>query len=156
LLKIRIIAIGDHKDKWIAEGCEHYVKMLSRSAAVEMVSLSSPKLSARMQPDEIRKAESSRLLESAGKGMRIALSDNGKELDSHAFSASLEKWQTKSSGTITFLIGGPHGHHPDLLKQADLVLSLSRLTFSHQLVRLVLLEQLYRAFSILRGTDYHK
>lgn len=68
----------------------------------------------------------------------------------------IEKWQTSSKGTITFLIGGPYGLDPSILKRADIVLSLSKLTFSHQLVRLTLLEQLYRAFSILHGTDYHK
>jgi 23S rRNA (pseudouridine1915-N3)-methyltransferase len=156
LLKIRILSIGDHKDKWIAEGCDHYVKMLSRWASVEFVAFPSPKSSSRLSQTEIQKAESTRLLEAAGKGMLVALTNSGKEFDSHGFAKVLEKWHTTGGGTVCFLIGGPYGHHPDLLAKAHVVLSLSRLTFSHQLVRLVLLEQIYRAFTILHGTDYHK
>jgi 23S rRNA (pseudouridine1915-N3)-methyltransferase len=156
LLKIRILSIGDHKDKWIADGCEHYVKMLSRWASIEFVAIPSPKSSSRLSQSEIQKVESGRLLESAGKGMLVALSDSGREFESHGFSKALEKWHSTAGGTVCFLIGGPHGHHPELLAKADIVLSLSRLTFSHQLVRLVLLEQIYRAFTIINGTDYHK
>lgn len=91
-----------------------------------------------------------------GKGLVVALSDSGKKADSHEFARLLEQWQTRSNGTITFLIGGPFGLDESLLSRADVALSLSPLTFSHQLVRLVLLEQLYRAFSILSGSPYHK
>jgi 23S rRNA (pseudouridine1915-N3)-methyltransferase len=156
LVKIRILSIGDHKDKWIADGCDHYVKMLSRWASVEFVAIPSPKSSSRLSPTEIQKAESTRLLGAAGTGQLVALSDSGKEFDSSGFAKVLEKWHTTAGGTICFLVGGPYGHHPDLLAKANVVLSLSPLTFSHQLVRLVLLEQIYRAFTILHGTDYHK
>jgi 23S rRNA (pseudouridine1915-N3)-methyltransferase len=156
MLKIRIIAIGDHKDKWVTAGCEHFVKMLKRYAAVEFKPIPSPKGSASLSPVEIKKAEAVVLLKECTKGIIIALADSGREYDSHQWANALVKWQTASGGVITFLIGGPYGLHTNVLEQADVVLSLSKLTFSHQIVRPVLLEQLYRAFSILHGTDYHK
>ena len=88
--------------------------------------------------------------------MLVALSDSGKSCNSVSFSRLLERWQTTSGGTVTFLIGGPFGLDTSLLESADLILSLSPLTFSHQLVRLVLFEQLYRGFTILHNTSYHK
>lgn len=156
LISLRILAVGDHKDKWVAEGCEHFIKMLSRFATIDMQPLRSLKNSPRLSPDEIKRAEAALFSPHLTKGLVVALSDSGTQYDSPAFARMIEKWQTSSKGTITFLIGGPYGLDPSILKRADIVLSLSKLTFSHQLVRLTLLEQLYRAFSILHGTDYHK
>ncbi len=156
MLSIRILAIGDHKDKWVADGCDHFIKMLSRYATVELKSIRSPKGSASLSPAEIRKAEAGVLAPALSRGMIVALSDSGTQHDTHAFARLLEKWQSTCKGTITFLIGGPYGLDHTILDRADVVLSLSKLTFSHQVVRLTLLEQLYRAFSILHGTDYHK
>ncbi len=156
MLKIKIVAIGDHKDTWVMDGCDHFVKMIGRYATVEFKAVPSPRGSSSLSPAEIKKAEAAVLMKEQSKGMMIALSDTGREYDSHQWASALEKWQSSSGGTITFLIGGPHGLHAGVLEKADLVLSMSKLTFSHQVIRLVLLEQIYRAFSILHGTDYHK
>ena len=86
----------------------------------------------------------------------IALDLTGSTFSSESFASILEKWQIKSQGRMTFVIGGAYGLHDSVLDVAAERLSLSPLTMSHQLVRLVLLEQLYRAFSILNGTPYHK
>ena len=84
------------------------------------------------------------------------MSDTGKQFDSESFAEFLQQLQNQGGSTLNFLIGGPYGHDASLLAAADRVVSLSSLTFSHQLVRVVLAEQLYRGFSILNGTDYHK
>lgn len=156
MISLRILAIGDYKDTWVAEGCNHFVKMLSRYAAVELKSFRSPKNSPSLSPDEIRKAEARLLSPVLSKGLIVALSDAGTLYDSHAFARMIEKWQISSKGTISFLIGGPYGLDRSILERADVVLSLSKLTFSHQIVRITLLEQLYRAFTILHGIGYHK
>lgn len=90
------------------------------------------------------------------KGLLVAMHDGGIKHDSRSFARQIEKWQTRSAGCINFLIGGAYGLDTATIEEADSVLSLSSMTMSHQLVRVVLMEQLYRAFSILNNTDYHK
>jgi 23S rRNA (pseudouridine1915-N3)-methyltransferase len=85
----------------------------------------------------------------------VLLDENGKELDSVQFSKELNKWMNQSTPHVVFIIGGPYGFHACVYERANLKLSLSKLTFSHQMVRLFFTEQLYRAFSILRGEPYH-
>lgn len=156
MLRISIVAVGKNKDRWVDEGCAHFEKLLSRYAGVTWKIVRPVKETPSLSAGEIKKREG-RLIEKAlGKEVHIALTDSGRTADSRAFAKMIEKLQVTGGGTITFIIGGPHGLDEAVLKQSDQVLSLSPLTFSHQLVRLVLLEQLYRAFSILHGTDYHK
>jgi len=156
VLKIDILTIGRDKDAWVSDGCAHFEKLLSRWAEVRWTVLSSRVPAAALSPDEIRRRQSALLTEKLDKGFTIALADIGAKLDSPALAACLEKWQARCDGRIAFVIGGAHGLDRTLLDRADFVLSLSPMTFSHQLVRLILLEQMYRAFSILHGTDYHK
>jgi 23S rRNA (pseudouridine1915-N3)-methyltransferase len=155
LLKVRIVAIGKDKDTWVSEGCSHYSKLLSRYAAVEIKIIPALKSSAGLSPSQIKAQEAERFDRVKPRGILIALSDRGLKMDSMRLAREIEKIQSRT-GEITFYIGGAHGLHERLLKQADMVLSLSPLTFSHRLVRLILLEQLYRALSILHGSPYHK
>ncbi len=155
MLRVRIVAIGKDKDPWISEGSNHYSKLLSRYAAVETKIIPSLKAASGLSPAEIKSREATRFDKELGKGYVIALSDRGVSYDSPGLAKKLEKLQALS-GDMTFLIGGAYGLDDRIIKRADLVLSLSPLTFSHQLVRLVLLEQLYRALSILHGSSYHK
>ena len=167
MLRIRIIAVGKDKDAWVTTGCEHYLKLLSRFARVTVDISPGLKSTAGLSPAEAMAREAERIEKlldgnsrksqvSATTSYTAALSDSGKQYDSLRFAKHLQQWQTHSGGSVTMLIGGAHGLDPRLLKRTDEVLSLSPMTFSHQLVRLVLLEQLYRGFSILAGTDYHK
>jgi len=155
MLRISVVAVGEDKDRWVSEGAAHYEKMLSRWASVEwkIVKTAGPDS---LSPAEIKKREAASLERHVGKGLVIALSDSGRGYESKAFAKQLESWQNRSQGQITFVIGGPYGLDQSLLDRADAVLSLSSLTYSHQVVRLVLLEQLFRALSILAGTSYHK
>lgn len=155
MIKIRVVAVGKDKDAWISDGLAHYEKLVSRYAAVDWTVVTAVQGKG-MAPAEIKRREAERLGKHLGRGLTVALADRGKACDSPALARLMERWQTQSGGTITFVIGGAYGLDPTILKAADFTLSLSSLTFSHQLVRLVLLEQLFRAFSILHGTDYHK
>ncbi|MFZ5981939.1 MAG: 23S rRNA (pseudouridine(1915)-N(3))-methyltransferase RlmH [Candidatus Zixiibacteriota bacterium] len=156
MIKIRVISPGKDKDRWLTEGIEHYLKLLSRYASVEFVYLPSPRLPASSPPEEIMKKEAAHFEKELKGGLVVALSERGEKFNSVAFSKFLEKIQVESRGPISFLIGGAFGLHPGLLDRADHIVSLSDLTFSHQLVRLILAEQMYRGFSILHGTAYHK
>jgi 23S rRNA (pseudouridine1915-N3)-methyltransferase len=156
LLRIRIVAVGDHKDRWVQEACDHYTKLISRFAELDLVLVSGPKPASSLPPAQIMTKEAQVLSRELAKEYLIALSDKGKKQDSETFAKEIARLEMVSGGKVTFVIGGAYGLAPDVLKRADTVYSLSPLTFSHQLARVVLLEQLYRGFSILRGTSYHK
>ena len=156
MVRIRVIAIGKDKDLWVSQACSHFSKLISRYARIEWVLLPSPKLSASLSPGEIKKTESALLKKESDKGVTIALTGTGQPFDSESFAQLLQQLQSQGGSTLNFLIGGPYGLDESLLAEAARVISLSPLTFSHQLVRVVLAEQLYRGFSILHGSDYHK
>ena len=154
--KIRILGIGKDKDPWIAEGVAHYKKLLSRFATVELEWVAKARLSTSATADEIQRTEGQALLGHLQSGVSVALSDKGKKMTSEEFAHFVAGLTSQQRGTLTFIIGGAHGLNDKILARADAVISLSPLTFSHQIVRLVLLEQLYRAFTIVEGGDYHK
>jgi len=156
VLKITILQIGKDKDRWVSEACEHYLKLLGRFAKVDFKLIPDVKNAASLPPAELKSAQGEAILNQIDNTLSIALSDSGEQLDSPAFAKFLEKLQTVSQGKVAFIIGGPYGLSESVIEKADYTVSLSPLTFSHQLVRPVLLEQLYRGFSILAGTDYHK
>ena len=156
MVRIRIIAVGKDKTSWVIDACAHYRKLLSRYGKLEWVIVPGVRTSGASSPQVAKRKEAERLLDKVGKGFTIALADTGVAMDSLQLSREVERWQIVSGETVNIIIGGPYGLDASVLEQSDVVLSLSPLTFSHQVVRPVLLEQLFRAFSILAGTDYHK
>ena len=156
MFKIRIIAVSRGNVDWVEQACDHYEKLLKKYASVETVRISSRKASRNLSPTDIRKSEMELIIKSLSDWFSIALTDSGDKLDSIAFANKLETWRDKHGGRIQFLIGGAFGLDPALLLNSGFRLSLSPLTFSHQLVRPILMEQLFRGLSILHGSDYHK
>lgn len=156
MLKIKIIQIGKDKDTWVSGACDHYLKLLRRYAKVELIVVPDVKNASALPAADLINAQGEQILSRIDKLCAIALSDRGQQFDSLGFARFLEKLQITSGGTVAFLIGGAYGLSQTLLDRADHILSLSPLTFSHQLVRPILLEQLYRGFSITAGTEYHK
>ena len=156
MVKIKILAIGKDKDRWVSDGQKHFEKLLSRFAKVSSIHIPTPKIASSLSPVEIKKKEADLFQKQIGTNTFITLTDKGALFDSILFSKQLEKLITNSNGQLIFLIGGAYGIDENLISKASFKLSLSPLTFSHQLVRLILLEQLYRAFSIAHNTDYHK
>ncbi|MBD3258099.1 hypothetical protein GF377_06675 [candidate division GN15 bacterium] len=156
LLRIRLLAIGKDKDQWVADGVTHFSKLLAKCARVSIDILPGLKSSGSLSPAEVMAQEAERFEKRLDDSYLVALSERGKRMDSRSFAREIERWQTVSGGTVTLLIGGAYGLDERLLARADQVLSLSRMTFSHQLVRLIILEQLYRGFSLLHGGPYHK
>jgi 23S rRNA (pseudouridine1915-N3)-methyltransferase len=154
--KIRILAVGKDKEPWLTDGADHFRKLLNRYASVEIEIIAKTRTTSSSLPDGIRASEGDALLSRIGDGIFVALHDRGEALTSERFARLLDKLTAQQRGTLTFVIGGAYGLDKKVLARAQQCISLSPLTFSHQVVRLVLLEQLYRAFTIIEGTDYHK
>ena len=150
-MKFRFIWIGKTKDKNWKALQEDYLKRLSHFVKCEIVEI---KDSARHENAEI---EGKRILEILNpKTFAVLLDVSGKPISSHQLSAEIEKWQNVGIKEISFIIGGFEGASDEIRKRADYLLSLSFLTFTHEMARVVLLEQLYRGYSILKGFPYQK
>ncbi len=152
---LKIIVLGKHKKSYIQEGVEDYLKKLKKYTSLEFIVLKDA--SGNLPVATIQKKEEEILLHHLpANALLILLDERGSEYNSKEFSVILQQVLVQfSNKTICFVIGGSYGFSEELKKKAHLKISLSKLTFSHQLVRLILLEQLYRAFSILKGDSYH-
>ena len=159
-MKIKIVTVGKLKEKYLKDGIAEYSKRLSRFANLEMIELADEKT-----PDRASDSENQKILELEGnrilskiddRDFVIVLAIEGKTLFSEEFSKQLEQAPINGFSTLTFVIGGSLGLSPQVKKRANLSISFGRLTLPHQLMRLVLVEQIYRAFTIQQGSPYHK
>ncbi len=155
MLKIRIIAVGKNKEDWVERSVEHYLACLRKYSRPEMIYTAECKKSKAIPGIEVMKKEAEYIADKLNPGYTVALHDRGCKFDSEAFADYLRKLMQRHD-QCTFIIGGAYGLDEGLIKRCDDRLSLSPMTMSHQLVRPVLLEQLYRAFSIISGGKYHK
>ena len=151
-MKIKVVTVGKLKEKYLKDGIEEYLKRISRFAKFEMIELADEKT-----PDKASESENQKILEIEGQrilskvGDRdfvIVLAIEGKTFSSEEFSKQLEEAYIKGFSTLTFIIGGSLGLAQDVKNRANLSVSFGRLTLPHQLMRLVLVEQIYRAFTI--------
>ena len=154
---IKIIAVGKIKEKYILDGIDEYLKRLKKFNKVEIIELkeypSYDESESNINKTKIE--EGKEILSKIGSEYVIALDPNGIMLDSIDFSKKIESIFNNSSD-ISFIIGGSYGLSKDVKERANYLLSFSKLTFPHQLFRLVLLEQIYRAFKILNNETYNK
>ena len=159
-MKIKIVIVGKLKEKYLKDGIAEYSKRISRFAAVEMIELADEKTPDRASDSENEKIldlEGNRILSKIGdREFVVVLAIEGKTLSSEEFSKQLEQASINGYSTLTFVIGGSLGLSHQVKKRANLSLSFGRLTLPHQLMRLVLTEQIYRAFTIQQGSPYHK
>ena len=159
-MKIKIVTVGKLKEKYLKDGIAEYSKRISRFATVEMVELADEKTPDRASDSENEKIldlEGNRILSKIGdREFVVVLAIEGKTLSSEEFSKQLEQASINGFSTLTFVIGGSLGLSHQVKKRANLFLSFGRLTLPHQLMRLVLIEQIYRAFTIQQGSPYHK
>lgn len=156
---IQILALGKCKEGYLREACREYEKRLSRYCRLQITELEPAALSQNPSEKEIAAAlekEGAELLKRA-KGYCIAMCIEGKQLTSPGLAEKLEQAaQGGDSGAVTFLIGSSYGLASAVKQRAQLRLSMSAMTFPHQLARVMLLEQIYRGYQILAGTKYHK
>jgi len=162
-MNINIIAVGSLKEKFWKDAVSEYKKRLSRYCRLEISEVKdekTPEEASEKAEDLIRETEGKRILgifeRNRADSFVVSLDMRGKMLSSEEFSKTLEQWETRSRGNLSFVIGGSLGLSKEVLSRSDYVLSFSKLTFPHQLMRVVLLEQIYRAYRIMRHEPYHK
>ncbi|MFD3450535.1 23S rRNA (pseudouridine(1915)-N(3))-methyltransferase RlmH [Microbacteriaceae bacterium 4G12] len=159
-MNISIISIGKLKEKYLKQGIDEYTKRLSSYAKIELIELPDEKAPENLSAAEmeiVKEKEGIRILEKiADDAHVIALAIEGKMKSSEELAKELDRLATYGKSKVVFVIGGSLGLSRDVMKRANDALSFSKMTFPHQLMRLILLEQVYRAFRINRGEPYHK
>jgi 23S rRNA (pseudouridine1915-N3)-methyltransferase len=156
-VKIRIICVGKVKEDYIRQGIADYLGRLKHYTEVEYIELKDEKILSPLSEELIKKREAQRIEKTfLPDGVVIILDERGQSFSSKMLAEFLQHQQMQGTRAVEFVIGGTLGLADSILKKAFKVLSLSRMTFTHQLCRLILLEQLYRAFTILKGEPYHK
>jgi len=155
-MKIALLQTGKTTDKQIAGMADLYLSRIRKYCTFEIITLPDLKNAGTTPIQDQKIKEGKKLLQSlSSDDFLVLLDERGKELRTLEFSAWLEKSFMISSKRILFVIGGPWGFSEEVYKRADFMLSLSKMTFPHQLVRLLFLEQLYRAFTVIKGEPYH-
>lgn len=154
LMRLRLIWVGKTRDEHIRALVEEYLKRLKRFARCEVTELErSPAQTAHEGIED----ESRRILSALRQdALTILLDVEGREWSSTALAAEVEKWQVRGTKEVAFVIGGHNGVSAEVAKRANLRWSLSRLTLTHEMARIVLVEQLYRAYTIIHGLPYQK
>lgn len=159
-MNITIISVGKLKEKYLKMGIEEYVKRLSSYAKIDLVEVADEKAPEQLSEAEmeiVKRKEGERILAKISEGMHvIALAIDGKMKSSEELAAELESLMTYGTSKIAFVIGGSLGLHEDVLRRADEKLSFGKMTLPHQLMKLVLVEQIYRSYRIIKGEPYHK
>ncbi|MBE5952240.1 MAG: 23S rRNA (pseudouridine(1915)-N(3))-methyltransferase RlmH [Lachnospiraceae bacterium] len=159
-MKITVLCVGKVKEKYFTGAIEEYAKRLSRYCKLEIIEVADEKTpdgaSAALE-EQIKQKEGERLLKYIPDDAYVCiLAINGKQLTSEALSEKIGELGVRGTSHIVFVIGGSLGLWDEVTKKGDFLLSFSKMTFPHQLMRVVLLEQIYRAYRILNGEPYHK
>lgn len=159
-MNISIIAVGKLKEKYLKSGIDEYLKRLTSYAKVEIIEIpdeKAPEELSHSEMEQVKQKEGERLLSKLSQDTYvIALAIDGKMKSSEELAQSIDKLAVYGKSKIAFIIGGSLGLSNEVLQRADEKLSFSKMTFPHQLMRLILLEQIYRAFRINRNEPYHK
>ncbi len=164
-MKIDIICVGKIKESFYRDAISEYTKRLSRYADVSIIEVAdekTPDRASETEELEIRRKEGERILKllkkdsASGKAYVITLEILGKQLDSVQLADKIDSLGVSGVSHIQFVIGGSIGLSEDVIKCADMHLSFSKMTFPHQLMRVILLEQIYRSYRIISGEPYHK
>lgn len=154
-MRHEIVFIGKTKDSFIQSGIEEYSSRLKHYTNIQITILKDK--SGGKSAREAIKSQGGQMLSVVPQGsVIVALDSRGQQFTSESFSKKIVNWELSSVKQVTYLIGGPDGISEDILKSAGLVLSFSKMTFTHDMVRMLLVEQLYRAYTIKNGEKYHK
>lgn len=155
-MKLLLLAIGKTDEEYLITGIKKYAGRLGHYTSFEMKEFPDIRNRKTLSEDQQKKAESFLLLQQLQPGDQVVLLDErGKQYTSVDFSEVIEKWNASGVKRLVFIIGGPYGFAQEVYDRANAQLSLSPMTFSHQMVRLIFVEQLYRAFTILKNEPYH-
>ena len=158
-MKITLITVGKIKEKYLVEGIKEYSKRLSKYTKLEFIEVKdehAPESLSEKDMENIKEIEGNKILNKLKDSYVISLALEGKKLTSIELANKIEDIKTYHHSNITFIIGGSLGLSPTVLKKSDYLLSFSDMTFPHQLMKLILLEQIYRSFRINNNEPYHK
>jgi len=155
-MKIKLVVVGKTDDKYIAEGIKKYFNRLKHYITFEYSELPDIKNSKNLSQEQQKKLEGEMLLKQLQAGDFVVLLDEkGKTFTSREFASYIEKKMISGTKRVVFIVGGPYGFSDEIYAKANDKISLSKMTFSHQLVRLIFFEQIYRAMTIIRNEPYH-
>lgn len=155
-MKILLVVVGKVSTKYIEDGIRVYTDRLTHYLPFEIKTLADLKSTKGLTQIQQKQKEGEMILSTVKPGdFVILLDERGKELTSRGFAEMIDRRMAMASRNIIFVVGGPYGFSDDVYSRADSSLSLSKMTFSHEMVRLFFVEQLYRAMTILRGEPYH-
>jgi 23S rRNA (pseudouridine1915-N3)-methyltransferase len=155
-MKIALLQVGKTSERYLAEGIATFEERVRKYSAFEIFTIPDLRNTRNMPARQLKTKEGEKILKFFNKDDYIViLEEKGKEFSTIEFSSWLEKMFLTQKKRIVFVIGGAWGFSEEVLAMADMRLSLSRLTFSHQMVRLLFMEQLYRAFTVIKGEPYH-
>lgn len=154
-MKLSILSVGHKMPDWVDQACAEYLKRMPREFTVQMVEIKPDKRASGKNSEVVQEAEAKRILELVGKDLLVALDERGQEVTTLQLAEKCKQWQSLGRD-ICLVIGGADGLHPALKQKADWLWSLSKLTLPHGMVRVVLSEQLYRAYSVIQGHPYHR
>jgi 23S rRNA (pseudouridine1915-N3)-methyltransferase len=154
-MKLRIISVGHKMPSWVETACAEYTKRMPREANVEIIDIKPEKRAAGNSTENIQLIEAKRILEVIGKDYCIALDERGQEVTTMQLSDKFRDWQA-SGRDVALIIGGADGLHTSVKQKADWQFSISKLTLPHAMVRILLVEQLYRAHSVIINHPYHR
>jgi 23S rRNA (pseudouridine1915-N3)-methyltransferase len=157
MLKIKFIVVDKTRVPFLKEGEAFYLDRVKRYAQTEWVEVKPVRITKGFQDEEVKRTEGRAILQKAAAGdYLIALDRSGRQYDSEGIADLFSRLSINVRGSVCFTIGGPVGLSNEVLEKADSILSLSRMTLTHEMSRIILLEQVYRAFTIIHGEKYHK
>ena len=159
-MKIKLVTVGKLKEKYLIQGINEYLKRLNSYAKIEIIEVPDEKAPEKLSDAEmlqVKEKEGQRILGKINDNEYVfVLAINGKQLSSEEFSKEIEQLGISGKSNLTFVIGGSLGLSDSVLRRSNQQISFGRLTYPHQLMRLVLVEQIYRGFRIMKGEPYHK
>jgi 23S rRNA (pseudouridine1915-N3)-methyltransferase len=159
-MKIKVITVGKLKEKYLKDGIAEYSKRITKFSKIEMIEVPDEKA-----PDQLSDAQVEQVKNKEGERILSKIKDNeflitleikGKMITSEELAKQISTWQVNGKSTLVFVIGGSNGLSKAVLDRSNYALSFSKMTFPHQLMKLVMLEQIYRAFKINNNESYHK
>jgi len=155
-MKITLLTVGKTDKKWVKEGIDIYTSRLTHYIKFSMVEIPELKNVSALSKDEIKVKEGELILKSLRPDDHVILLDErGEQFSSIAFASKIESHMSRGGSDMVFVVGGAYGFSDQVYARANGKISLSKMTFSHQMVRAIFIEQLYRAFTIMRGEPYH-
>lgn len=155
MMKIKIVSVGSIKEKFLKDAISEYLKRLTRFAKIEMIEVDETKIQNKSE-EQVKKEEGERLLKRIGQDEFVFLLDlKGELISSEVLAQKINDLINKGISPLTFVIGGTLGLSEEVRKRANIKLSISKMTFTHQMCRMIILEQIYRAFKIINNEEYH-